>query len=280
MTAQADSARTSQPRLNVIFKVTAKLINVFHLQGALKATNRLVRWIDSCCHRLQFDAEWSMNRCPPEWFDHLIEQHWRWTATRNPMTWERGTFCALAMNPDCRVLDLCCGGGFITYHFYSLRAREVVAVDFDPLAIKHARRNFSTPNLRFVEADIRRNIPPGPFDTIVWNAAIEHFTKSEIDAILGSIRARLTPEGILCGYTIVERPSGKAHHQHEYEFHSKEELAQTLAPFFPNILVFETYWADFLEDRQNLYFFASHAALPFDSQWQKATRLTIGRDER
>ncbi|HEY1506240.1 MAG TPA: class I SAM-dependent methyltransferase [Stellaceae bacterium] len=180
------------------------------------------------------------------------------------MSWERGVFASLVMPDGCRVLDLCCGGGFFGYHFYSSRASSVVAVDFDPRAIAHARRNFTAPNVEFLCADIRSDMPNGPFDTIVWNAAIEHFTQAEITSLLIAIKARLSPNGILTGYTLVEKESGKAHPDHEYEFKSKQDLSDLLQPFFVNVAVLNTKWRDQLEERENLYFFASDRKnLPF-----------------
>lgn len=107
-------------------------------------------------------------------------------------------------------------------------------------------------------------MPAGPFDTIVWNAAIEHFTQSEITALLTAIKVRLAPNGVLTGYTLVEKESGKSHPDHEYEFKSQQDLADLLRPFFANVRVFSTKWRDQLEERENLYFFASdEKKLPF-----------------
>ena len=36
-------------------------------------------------HKLQFEAEWRIEPSP-EWYDHLIFQHWLWHLSRNPMT--------------------------------------------------------------------------------------------------------------------------------------------------------------------------------------------------
>lgn len=63
------------------------------------------------------------------------------------------------------------------------------------------------------------------------------------------IVARLTPEGSLSGYTIVERPQEKSLHQHEK---GKEDLMRVLTPHFANVTVFETIFPD----RHNLYFWA------------------------
>ncbi len=239
----------------------------------VKMMNRLLRALTFWGHWLQFQVEWRFAPHPPEWFDHTIDQHWRWDFTRNPMSWERGVFGALAMKQGGRVLDLCCGGGFFSYHFYSLRASKIIAVDFDPLATRHATKNFKAANLEFRCADIRTGMPEGSFDNVVWDAAIEHFTEQEIADVLRQIKQRLGATGILTGYTIVERDE-KSHPDHEYEFKSKADLARILTGNFGNIRVFETKWSDPLEERHNLYFYASDAALPFESDWTQRFEVT------
>jgi ribosomal protein L11 methylase PrmA len=72
------------------------------------------------------------------------------------MSWERGFFSMLAMKHGCRVFDLCCGGEFFAHYFFSTRAKSVVAVDFDPAAIAHAKKSFQAPNVEYRCVDNRR----------------------------------------------------------------------------------------------------------------------------
>src|SRR5262249_38779476 len=176
---------------------------------ALKAYNRLMRRLVGIGYRLQFEAEWRVDPTP-EWYDHLIHQYWLWPISRNPMSWESGIFSILPMKPGCRVLDLCCGGGFFAHHFFSSRASSVISVDFDPDAIEHAKKNFRSPNVEYRCVDIRTDMPAGAFDNIVWDAAIEHFTLSESNRLFVDIKARLANDGVLSGYTIVEKATGKS----------------------------------------------------------------------
>jgi len=107
-------------------------------------------------------------------------------------------------------------------------------------------------------------VPKGIFENIVWDAAIEHFTEDEIAKLMLDIKSRLTPDGVLSGYTIVEREDGVKHlHQHEYEFRSKEDLLRFLTPHFKHVKVFETIYPS----RHNLYFWASDSVVPFDESW-------------
>lgn len=222
------------------------------------------RWAASS-HKRLLAAQWRIQP-QPEHFDHHIDLYYQWLQTRNPLWVERGAFGGLALHGG-DVLELACGDGFNARNFYSLRSKRVVACDFDPKAINTALRKNRAPNVEFRLADIRTNMPTGKFQNVVWDAAIEHFQPAEIDSIMLAIKERLTADGILSGYTIVERIDGtKSLHQHEYEFQSKEDLMRFLSPRFANVTVFETVYPD----RHNLYFWASDGVLPFHSNWGKA----------
>jgi cyclopropane fatty-acyl-phospholipid synthase-like methyltransferase len=143
----------------------------------------------------------------------------------------------------------------------------VTACDFDASAITSAQKNWRRPNLKFVVADIRTQMPSGKYDNIVWDAAIEHFTESEIAKLMKDVKERMKSDAVLSGYTIVERDDGVKHiHQHEYEFQSKEDLMRFLEPHFAHVVVFETVYPS----RHNLYFWASddHSQIPFNHHWQ------------
>ncbi len=220
--------------------------------------NIYVRKLVRLTHRIQFLIEWSVDN--PEYFDHNIDMYSSWYKTRESFPVERGVFSSFAMQPNSRVLDLCCGDGFNSYHFYSLRASSVTAIDFDREAIRWAKRNYKATNLEFRIGDIRNDIPDGPFDNIIWDAAVEHFTEIEIISIMEKIKSVMAPEGTLSGYTIIEPSDGGKHlHQHEYEFHNKEDLGRFLKPYFNNVHIFETVFPS----RTNLYFYATNYVLPF-----------------
>ena len=213
-------------------------------------------------HKRLMQAQWSLEPSP-EWFDHQIDLYYQFQNDRNSLWCERGAFGSLALKHG-DLLELACGDGFNAKNFYSLRSKRVVACDFDPTAIATARRKNSAPNVEFIFADIRSHMPEGTFENIVWDAAIEHFTPEEIAKIMADIKRRLTPEGILSGYSIVERTDGAKHiHQHEYEFSDMDDLKQFLTPQFKNVKVFQTIFPS----RHNLYFWASDSTLPFDSNW-------------
>jgi SAM-dependent methyltransferase len=218
-------------------------------------------WVAGAHHRL-FLVQWGLHPLP-EFFDHKIGLYWLWKAKRSPHWLERGVFSLLAMKSGCKVLELCCGDGFNAHYFYSCRAGSILSVDFDPKAIAYAKRNFRTDNVTYLLADIRTQMPEGVYDNVIWDAAIEHFTETEIARLMVNIKRRLTDDGILSGFTIVERLDGKKSlSHHEYEFKSKDDLARFLQPHFRNVKVFETIYPD----RHNLYFWASDATIPFMSE--------------
>ncbi len=243
-------------------RVTKK---VFPVLGVARAVSRLTRALASGAHHFQFLVEWGVDN--PEYFDHFLDQFYAWRKSRNSLPWERGVYSSFALQATTvdgkkpTVLDLCCGDGFLSYHFYSLVAESVVSVDFDAKAIKFANRNNRAVNASFILGDIRTDIPAGVFDNIIWDAAIEHFTETETQSLMTTIKSRLAKDGILSGYTILEGEGGAHHlHQHEYEFHDKEDLARFLTPHFANVQVFETTFPN----RTNLYFYATDGKLPAD----------------
>ncbi|TWA53125.1 methyltransferase family protein [Azospirillum baldaniorum] len=214
------------------------------------------------CHDVKFRYDWSIPPAP-EWFDHFIDSYLLLRRDRNTFWMERGVYGVLALSRGGRVLELCCGDGYYTRNFYAPFAGSIVALDFDPDAIAHARRYNAAPNVEFRNADIRKDIPKETFDNVVWDAAIEHFTPDEMDGILKTVSSCLDGKGCLSGYTIVAMDSGKHLDQHEHEFTSMSELVDCLFTHFRNVKVFETVHPA----RHNLYFYASDTVLPFDGHW-------------
>ncbi len=240
-----------------------KIIGKQNIGALLRLFSLFTRKIAYFAHYLQMKYDWKVPP-QPEWFDHFCDQFYSFRNMRSPLWVERGVFGLLAMKQDAEVLELCCGDGFNAFHFYSIRAKNIVSVDFDKDAIPHAKRYNQAPNVEYRLCDIRNQIPEGNFDNIIWDAAIEHFTEQEIDNILSNIKRRLKKDAVLSGYTIVEKQSGQKHlTHHEYEFKSKEDLRRFFEPHFTNVKVFETIYPY----RHNLYFYASNSVIPFDENW-------------
>src|SRR5258708_4736272 len=155
----------------------------------LKGTNFLVRKLSAFTHFAQFAVQWGFNP-RPEWFDHYLDQHGHWSEKNNVLGVEGGVFPLLVLRPNAKMLEIFCGDGFSARHFYSSRASSIIALDFDKDAIPHAKRYNYAPNITYIQQDIRIGLPAGPFHNIVWDAAIEHFTETEIYPILRELVAR------------------------------------------------------------------------------------------
>jgi SAM-dependent methyltransferase len=244
-------------------KSTLKRLIKRTAEGLFEFESRIAKSWASAAHKRLFFAQWLIPPSP-EWFDHSIDLYHQWSKTNASFWLERGVFGNLALKGG-RVLELACGDGFNSRHFYSHLSREIVACDFDPAAIKTARSKSAAPNITYVLADIRTGMPNGEFENVVRDAAIEHFTPDEIAGIMKNIKERLTKDGVLSGHTIVDKADGsKQLHQHEYEFKDMADLKRFLTPHFRNVKVFETIYPA----RHNLYFWASDSAIPFSPEWK------------
>jgi SAM-dependent methyltransferase len=233
------------------------LIYLFEIESAIAR-----KWA-SAAHRKLLIATWGIPK-NPEFFDHQIDLFYLWQKTRSSFWLERGVFGNLALKRGGKMLELACGDGFNARNFYSEKCESIIACDFDRKALSTANKKNGAPNITFVLADIRKNMPDGFYDNIVWDTAIEHFTPNEINSIMLDIKKRLAPDGILSGSTIVEQKTGKSLEQHEYEFKNMADLRRFLTPFFKKVTVFETIHPQ----RHSLYFWASDETVPFSDNWQ------------
>jgi SAM-dependent methyltransferase len=227
------------------------------IMDALQRVNGALRTVSRATHFLQYKAGGLVGG-DAEWFPHYLDLYWQLPARQRPMFLERGVFNLLAMKPGARVLDMCCGDGFYSDLFYSSRAAHVLAVDHNRHALRHARRCHSRSNVEYRQADIRDGVPAGPFDNIVWDSALHHFTTAEVRRILAALRTALVDGGVLSGFTEIEPPGYSYARLH---FEEPEELAQLLKTAFANVAIVET--PD--SERRCLHFFASDSpqVLPF-----------------
>jgi|SRR5581483_3638582 len=224
----------------------------------LRAVNAAVRRLTAATHRLQYKIEGFLSPSA-EWFDHEIDAHWQWPALGRTSFLERGVLSALAIRPGADVLELCCGDGFSAARFYAARAGRVLALDNNEHAIEHAMRRHSRPNVEFRRRDIREELPAGPFDNVIWDSAIHHFTLAEAAAVLAGAHRSLRGAGVLSGYAVLE--PGDEYEYTRSNFAEPADLLNLLGSEFAHVAVVETREAQ----RRNLYFFASDvvSALPF-----------------
>jgi hypothetical protein len=220
------------------------------------------RWVSNA-HKRLMRHQWSTHHGEgsqghgPGYFEHDFNLYYTWKASRDPTWVERGVFGRLALKGG-DLLELSCGDGFNTRNFYSLFARHIIALDIDPKAIDTARRKHNAPNIEYRLADMREGLPMGRFSNIVWDGGMEYMTLSEIHSVIRMIKTRLIEDGIFSGYVIVAQPDDFKSPRYKHLLRSKAELPELLAPYFKNIIVFET----MAPQRHNLYFWASDALLP------------------
>lgn len=211
-------------------------------------------------HKKQFEFDWGAKE-QPRWFNHYTDLYYKFRETRNPLWLERGVFSSLAIPLDSKILELCCGDGFNTFHFYSNRASSIYAVDFDLSALDFAKKYNQNSKIEYQFCDITKSLPNDKFNNIVWDASIEQFTEEQVLLILNNIKEIMLDGAILSGYTAqgVKGSSTKLSHNRR-EFDSKSDLENFLKLVFKNVRVFETFYSD----RTNLYFYASEGRVPFD----------------
>jgi SAM-dependent methyltransferase len=227
----------------------------------LRRFNAGLRALCAGSHHLQYKVEGFL-RPSAEWFDHEIDVQWQWVARQRSMFLERGVLNTLAIRPGAEILEICCGDGFNAHRFYAGRGAHVLAVDHNRAALRHAGRFHARPNIANIEyrcCNILQGIPEGPFDNIIWDSAMHHFTLPEVTVILSSVHRSLAADGVLSGYTVIEPDENYSYAR--LHFTDPEPLADLLAGEFAHVAVLET--PDAL--RRNLYFFASDVleALPF-----------------
>ena len=225
----------------------------------------------AAAHRRLLTVQWALPPQPIN-FDHQIDLLHGWLASRNPRWLERGVFSSLALRGG-EVLELCCGDGFMARNFYSLRSSRVVACDLDPAIIAVARRKNAGPNLAFLVADVRTELPQGRFTNVIWDAGLEYLERAEIAQVVEQVCARLAPGGVFSGHTVIETPGeDKARTQHRHQFKSKEDLLAFLAASFTNATVFDAPG----DTPRALYFWASDGVVPFSSDWTPACHHGAG----
>jgi SAM-dependent methyltransferase len=158
------------------------------------------RRLSAATHRGQALAEAAAGR-DVHWYEHHVDVEWNWPRNGRWEWLARGVLSGFTIRDGARVLDVASGDGFFARHFYAPRAAEVVGVDIDPCAVAHAARINGASNLSFKVADISTELPDGPFDNAIWDAGITYLAPDARTVALRGIAQRLTPDGLLSGYT-------------------------------------------------------------------------------
>jgi demethylmenaquinone methyltransferase/2-methoxy-6-polyprenyl-1,4-benzoquinol methylase len=99
----------------------------------------------------------------------------------------------LAINPDAKVLDLCCGAGQATQELVK-HFQNVTGLDASPIAIQRAKRN--VPQAEYVEAFAEKMpFSDRSFDLVITNTAMHEMDSAQLQQIIEEAYRILTPDG-------------------------------------------------------------------------------------
>lgn len=111
----------------------------------------------------------------------------------------------LALAPESRLLDLCCGNGVFTGRL-APQVATVLGIDLSEALIAVARRDHAAPNLHYLVMDAQQvgscgTRPEAPFDRILQFAALQHFSPESFGPVLdGMLRIAAPGVRILLGF--------------------------------------------------------------------------------
>lgn len=181
-----------------------------------------------------FYAQWRL--ATPEWFDGRISQlaPGKWGNDLHHIVYAN----VLEVIPlGGRVLDICSGDAFIPYYIYSRRADQIVCVDYDPNAAKHAARYHSKASIQYRHGSILEfEWEAEWFDVVVIRGAIEHFTQEQQQQIFSLAKRVLKPGGYFCGDTPANAQTEvRLLESHEYEWVDEAQMRQELSHVFSDV---------------------------------------------
>ncbi|SHF23215.1 Ubiquinone/menaquinone biosynthesis C-methylase UbiE [Kaistia soli DSM 19436] len=120
----------------------------------------------------------------------------------------------LAISPEDRVLDLCCGNGMFTIELAE-KCKHIVGVDFSDSLVNVGKKHNIRDNVQYIESDaveyIREFAASGQtYDKILVNGAFQYFNKQQGRALIEGMAQALEPGGriLLCGVPDARRKSG------------------------------------------------------------------------
>ena len=105
----------------------------------------------------------------------------------------------LTINPETKVLDLCCGSGQATQVLVQY-SQDVTGLDASPLSLKRAQQNVS--QAHYVEAFAENMpFPDNQFDLVHTSAALHEMEPNQLRQILKEVYRILKPSGV---FTLVD----------------------------------------------------------------------------
>jgi SAM-dependent methyltransferase len=182
--------------------------------------------------RLRRDWMYVAPEDAPHFFDHRHDALALVAGDGNVEGFLRAFYALDVITAGDDVLDIGFGDGFFTRHFLARRARHVDAVDVEPTAIEHARREHAHPRVTYHLLDaVEAPFPQASYDVVVFDGALGHFPPTTTDAMLAKVAGALRPGGVFVG----SESLGREGHDHLQFFESLDELAAAFAPHFAQI---------------------------------------------
>lgn len=111
---------------------------------------------------------------------------------------------------DGRILDVGCGFGLFSLFFASTApTRKIVGVDLDKVRVELARVSASKlglDNVSYHHGDVVTWRADGVFDAIYTLDVLHHVPAGDVPALLGDLRSRLRPGGVLLIKEVANKP--------------------------------------------------------------------------
>ena len=99
----------------------------------------------------------------------------------------------LEINPDTKILDLCCGAGQATRELVK-HSQNVTGLDASPIAIRRAKQN--VPQAKYVESFAEKMpFSDRQFDLVITNTAMHEMDAEQLQQIIREVNRVLTPTG-------------------------------------------------------------------------------------
>jgi len=136
-----------------------------------------------------------------------------------------------------KILDAACGSGYGSKILAETGAKEVVAIDISPEAIKLAKELYSSPNIKYVLGDVKNTKEENnTFDFITSFETIEHLDNPSL--FLKELKRVLKSDGLAVISTPNSEISGEGNPFHLREF-SRVEFTELVGKYFKYFKIIE-----------------------------------------